>query len=472
MIRYFLSFLFAISTVLAFAKTVVIEFEVKNPTGDLISLSYKLDQEQHPLIYKAKLKKGGILNMGLSLEKARFIELEYHGQRIEFYAGDSDWLKISFDGNDLINSLEYKGVEAGVNQFLLDHQQQFNQNLNTYVEFPFLTANSDAQQMLKAKQVEEGAYYEALNEIYLSQRAHIQVSKSTLVVGQSFWDKVEAKAAYFKASHQLLYPIINASNYNENTLKALNVKWGILGTSLPLNDKLVGELYYNNYLKLLVQYLYLPKSINDKTLEYQLYDLIQNHFKTKSKFFMQKELMRQVYMQKTESSLAKDKYADFHNHNPYPAYNEEIIQLYGQQFQLETVETAPNFTVVDENGRQVSLSDYTGKVVYISFWASWCGPCLKGFRNSESLRKQIQKEGVVLLNVSLDKKASVWKGTLNKQKIVGINTKAIVKAELQQLYDVGALPAYFIVDKKGKFTYLSDNPDRNIIEEFRGMVKK
>ncbi|MEL6925672.1 MAG: TlpA disulfide reductase family protein [Bacteroidota bacterium] len=136
-------------------------------------------------------------------------------------------------------------------------------------------------------------------------------------------------------------------------------------------------------------------------------------------------------------------------------------------------ETAPDFVVKTLEGEELALSDLRGKVVYISFWASWCAPCIAGFRKYEKLRRQLAEVGVVLLNVSIDKTEEAWLNGLVSIPPVGIQAFAKQdKTQLMQHYELGSIPAYYIVNKKGSLVYLSSRPDRNIVEEFKNWVEE
>ena len=63
---------------------------------------------------------------------------------------------------------------------------------------------------------------------------------------------------------------------------------------------------------------------------------------------------------------------------------------------------APDFSVRDVDGRTVSLSDHSDKVVVISFWATWCTPCKAEMPHLQAMYDQYKDQGFVVLSVSVD----------------------------------------------------------------------
>ena len=57
--------------------------------------------------------------------------------------------------------------------------------------------------------------------------------------------------------------------------------------------------------------------------------------------------------------------------------------------QIAVGKDAPDFTLQSMDGKEVKLSDFKGKKVYLKFWASWCGPCKKSM---PELMKLAEKE--------------------------------------------------------------------------------
>jgi len=63
---------------------------------------------------------------------------------------------------------------------------------------------------------------------------------------------------------------------------------------------------------------------------------------------------------------------------------------------------APDFTLPALDGGTVRLSDLSGRVVVLNFWATWCGPCVKEMPTLEHLETQLGDKGLSVLAVSLD----------------------------------------------------------------------
>jgi cytochrome c biogenesis protein CcmG, thiol:disulfide interchange protein DsbE len=64
---------------------------------------------------------------------------------------------------------------------------------------------------------------------------------------------------------------------------------------------------------------------------------------------------------------------------------------------------APPFAI-PSTGRPVKLADYVGKIVYLDFWASWCGPCKQSFPWMNEMQAKYGSKGLQIIGVNLDAK--------------------------------------------------------------------
>jgi len=139
---------------------------------------------------------------------------------------------------------------------------------------------------------------------------------------------------------------------------------------------------------------------------------------------------------------------------------------------IRSQERAPDFSYVDISGSQEHLSELRGEVVYISFWASWCEPCLRNFKKYKAIRSQLQAEGVILLNVNIDKTENLWQKSLAVQDIDGMNVRASDINKLHTQYELSSIPLYENVNRPGQLVYLPDDPNRSIIDAFKGWLEE
>jgi cytochrome c biogenesis protein CcmG/thiol:disulfide interchange protein DsbE len=115
---------------------------------------------------------------------------------------------------------------------------------------------------------------------------------------------------------------------------------------------------------------------------------------------------------------------------------------------------APDFTVTDASGKQVSLSDFRGKTVLLNFWATWCGPCKVEIPMLNGLHQQYQDSSFTVLGVSLDEKG--WDVVKPYMKTAQFNYPVVVGGEnIAGLYGgLESVPTTLIIDKSGRIAAL------------------
>ena len=118
---------------------------------------------------------------------------------------------------------------------------------------------------------------------------------------------------------------------------------------------------------------------------------------------------------------------------------------------------AYNFTLKNEQGEEVSLSDFRGKLVLVDFWASWCGPCRAELKKLLPIYEELKGEDLEFISVSLDAKGAHWRKALEEEKLPWVtlldSEGFIIGNEpnkLQRAYGFYSIPFIVLIDKEGR----------------------
>jgi len=110
----------------------------------------------------------------------------------------------------------------------------------------------------------------------------------------------------------------------------------------------------------------------------------------------------------------------------------------------------PDFSLKDLTGKKVEIKQYKGKIIFLNFWATWCGPCKEEMPSLEVLHRQFKGENFVLLTISVDYEGlKPVREFLNKQRYT-FPVLLDPNGEILDLFEVKGIPTTFIIDKKGR----------------------
>lgn len=123
-----------------------------------------------------------------------------------------------------------------------------------------------------------------------------------------------------------------------------------------------------------------------------------------------------------------------------------------------------------QQGAPVRLSDYSGQVVYLDFWASWCGPCQQSLPLLDALRLQFKDQGFEVLAVNVDEDS---RQALNFLKKYPVSYKHVADPSGQwaRLYDVKAMPSSYLIDRHGRVRMVHLGFQKKDLPELRSMIK-
>ena len=98
--------------------------------------------------------------------------------------------------------------------------------------------------------------------------------------------------------------------------------------------------------------------------------------------------------------------------------------------------------------------NYTGKVAFFDFWATWCPPCRAAMRDVDQIKPELQKQGAVFVYITGETSPEdEWKNSLTE--IHGDHYRLTDKQwnEINNDLHMPGIPAYFLLDRKGEIAF-------------------
>jgi peroxiredoxin len=128
---------------------------------------------------------------------------------------------------------------------------------------------------------------------------------------------------------------------------------------------------------------------------------------------------------------------------------------------------APEFALPDLSGTQRSLSDFKGKVVLVTFWASWCGTCMSEMPDIQALYQALKPRGLEMVAIGCDDEKQNFIDTARR---LGLTFPILLDAsgEVKNKYKVTGYPESFVLNREGKIQMLIDADGRSPIVRVAG----
>jgi thiol-disulfide isomerase/thioredoxin len=140
----------------------------------------------------------------------------------------------------------------------------------------------------------------------------------------------------------------------------------------------------------------------------------------------------------------------------------EILKVLEGRIHTRKNQQAPAFTAIDTRGKTISLSEYHGKYVILSFWASWCSPCIEEIPALKRIRDSYSEDRLEIISITYDKDTMAFSRAVKKYNMNWIHIFG--NEDLIKKYGDQAVPMVYLLDDTGKVIY-SREEDKDFGEQ-------
>ena len=432
--------------------------QIANATLEQVELYYIKDfvtNERESVFLD--LDENGSFSGSLPLTQGQFAQLKIGMREIPLYLLPGSEIKLSLDADfpDVAPLLEGKKVLESA--FLVEYN---NEILPNHSRSFFIGE-------ISAKTPEE--FFVALENSFSEKLSFLSKHANFSEFDKEFVARLENIFKYEKLELLMLFPRVWVSSNPEGELVLPDNYFDFLTAEDIFNDAAAQSRPYFGFAT-----EYLSKCVADnKGVSDDMQVSLENNFSFANEVFTGKT--REAMVAKGMLDLLR--YGNFNRAvELYSRFKEKVPS--GFYFDFVTAEhdkiaatapgsPAPDFTLVDIDGNTVSMADFRGKVVYLDFWASWCGPCMRQMPFMKELKKRMEGKDVVFLYISVDEDPEAWKKTVAEKEIEGVHLNVPGRQHpVPVAYAVRGIPKFMLIGRDGTIIdNVAPRPSSNAIDQ-------
>ena len=401
--------------------------------------------------YTSNIIDDNTFAFAIQITEPQLVNLVYARNQGALYLEPNDTLYIECDAENFQYSFEFSGKAADNNkcftQYLKLNPQEtsiFQMTQYKQKNYNFLNGSKMDERMMRMDQTSFKNHMLTSEAQYLSiLNKYDEDSPNSLT--EHFKEFMKADITFHKAYHLLLYGHVFKNKYD------ITSEFFEFLTEIPFQSEAVGNQWYREFLVAYFDRMNMVANVESSSYTFE-YDIAADYLTGKPLAFYRSEIIARAFRAKQQDMII-DRYYKFVNENEYTQFDTKVLATYGKAMKFAKGTLAPEFMLQDIEDQTLTLSSFAGKAVYLNFWATWCKPCMKKMEDTKGIQRELEKDGIVFLNISLDREEEVWKKTIEKNNYKGIHVLASgeLNSEIAKAYEVRVLPQYFIINKKGEF---------------------
>ncbi|GAC1367175.1 MAG: hypothetical protein NVS3B25_32830 [Hymenobacter sp.] len=460
----------------AAAGTAVLTGRVSGASTDSVAVSLRenpLDPKEK--LFRAHLSDKGDFRLVVPVSGPTKADLLYGDDVAPLFLDPGTDLDVRFKGSDMSGTLKFKPNDvpsgfatkfrSGSNLTSEQRHRQQAANANNYLaEADEQFVENDGFQVLPDNiQLYEAPFLSFLDYRRKHQFEFLEDHAAKQSFTQDFYNYAHAEVVYAYANDRLTFQDLREQVVNtEGRLKMAPDYYNFLREPGLLNEPnaVQSELYHEfllNYVHFAVAQGKHQRS--DPDFYPASYALASKKLTGLTRAIILGRVMQESFRfgHVKQSSAMLD---DFRTYDPKNQYYPTLLADYNLHKDFAIGAPAPDFKLASAKGDTVRLHDFQGKLVYLNFWKTTNGLCLRDLAYAQDMMRKFEGKNIAFINIALDENEQAWRQLVAVKKLPGVQVRMPggLRSSMATAYALQDVPTYFLVGEDG--TFLNTKPKR------------